>query len=380
MKKNFLIMLLTVFCVSFAFAQDDNTVRGFVPGAGTGASNDHQTYAVVGQVFGALEAEIYEVAEGLAQMQIVADTLEPIILTCGDAINVYPFNTIYTAEKIQELIPIDSPLDTFLTVQFPNRAIYNYDSVYVLHVLGCNCKVRDNDGNQYDVMLVNDICWTKPNMRPSTTCDGNTIDKKEYSTDVTPELDYGLFGYLYTWAEATQNEGCDSVYIQGICPCGWHIPTAEEMSYWLSFSASALRDNNPDNWVAGVSTNESEFSAQPAGIFNSSANRFEGYTTEADFWFVGENCTPTVMQILYYCNVPMTFPRNPNDALSVRCAKDLNYDHALATGQLNNESYVPASAENNVNNGRPTNGNPTNGNPTNGNPTNGNPYRGGPID
>ena len=67
MKKNFLIMMIMVLCAGFTFAQ--NTVRGFVPAAGTGApGNNHQTYAVFGQMFGNIDlnaANPYEVAEGL---------------------------------------------------------------------------------------------------------------------------------------------------------------------------------------------------------------------------------------------------------------------------------------------------------------------------
>lgn len=333
MKKNFLIMLLTVFCVSFAFAQVE-TVNGFVPGAGTGTdANDHQTYSVVGQVFGAIAGDVYEVAEGHAQMQLVADTLLPIILKCGDAINVYPFSMVYTAEKIEEIFGLDGSFDTVLTMQFPNVAPYNYDSLYVLQILGCNCKVKDNEANPYDVLLVNNICWTTPNLQSKKDCDGADIEFKQYSTEATDALDPNIFGYLYTWEAATKGEDCgtdNDAFIQGICPCGWHIPTADEMAMWLSQSAASLRDNDPDNWIAGESTNENKFAAQPAGYFNSVTNRFEGYTTEADFWYVGENCTPASMQILYYCNVPMKLPRNPQDALSVRCAKDLNYDYENA--------------------------------------------------
>ena len=354
MKKNFLIMLLTVFCVSFTFAQttpDDATVNGFVTSAGTGMEGQYQTYAVVGQVFGAITGEVYEVAEGHAQMQIVADTLLPIILKCGDAINVYPFNSVYTAAKIVEIFGEEGSFDTTLTMQFPNVAEFNYDSVYVLRILGCNCKVKDKDNISYDVLLENNICWTRTNLQSTTTCDNEEIDAKQYSTDATPSLDAATFGYLYTWAEATQDDECDSSYIQGVCPCGWHIPTAEEMAFWLAKSASALRANDPDNWISGLSTNESKFAAQPAGYFNYVANRFEGYTTEADFWYVGEDCTPSAMQILYYCDVPMTLPRNANDALSVRCAKDLNYDYALAIGQISDAGQAdvdaPASVDNN---------------------------------
>jgi uncharacterized protein (TIGR02145 family) len=341
MKKNFLIMLLTVFCVSFAFAQVE-TVNGFVPGAGTGAAtNDDESYGVVGQVFGVIAGGVYEVAEGHAQMQLVADTLPPIILICGEGINVYPFSIKYNAETIRNFIPEDAILDTVLTMQFPNVAEYNYDSLYVLHVVGCNCKVKDYEENRYDVLVVNNICWTKPNLQSKKDCEGADVEFKQYSTESTPALDPNIMGYLYTWDAATKGENCgenNDEFIQGICPCGWHIPTQEEMAMWLSQSANALRDNDPDNWIAGQSTNTSLFAAQPAGYFNSVTNRFEGYTTEADFWYVGAECTPASMQILYYCNVPMTLPRNPADALSVRCAKDLNHDIELIR-PTNREDY-----------------------------------------
>lgn len=336
MKKNFLIMLLTVFCVSFAFAQTTvETVNGFVPGAGTGNNNTHQTYAVVGQVFGIIAVENdFEVAAGHAQMQIVADTLLPIIVNCGDAINVPPF--VLSADSVKKLFANGKHLDTFLVKQYPNEATYNYDTAVVLHVLGCNCEIADNENHLYEVLLVEDVCWTTPNLQSTKDCNGEDIEYKQYSNEVTSALDPATFGYLYTWAAATKNTTCDSVYVQGICPCGWHIPTAAEMQTWISQNTPALRANNPDNWIAGESTNTTGFSAQPAGYFNSNANRFEGYTTEADFWYVGDNCTPSAMQILYYCNVPMTLPRNANDALSVRCAKDLRYDAALTGASADN--------------------------------------------
>ena len=337
MKKNFLIMLLTVFCAGFAFAQDDNTVRGFVPGGSTGNGNDtYRSYSVFGQVFGNIvSSSDYEFAEGLAQAQLVGDTVE-LAVGCGDSVNIGPFTL--TADSILNLFPnCASPRDTFFTFQVPNVAVYNYDSLKVLHLFVCPCTVLDGDGNNYEVFAMKNLCWTKSNMRAANTCEnytqGSAIDSvMAYSTETTPSLDTTTYGLFYTWNAAIQGAVCDSNnngLIQGICPCGWHIPTADEVdSCILHTPTNDLRAVNPEWVLPDEITNSTKFSAQPAGYFNYAADRFEGYRSEADFWYLSANCTGASFQILYYCDMPKTEPRNvAKDAMSVRCVLDMIYNY-----------------------------------------------------
>lgn len=334
MKKNFLIMMIMLLCSGFAFAQI-NTVRGFVPGAGTGAGNNDQTYAVFGQMFGDIDlnaANPYEVAEGLGQAQLIADTVEAVV-GCGDSLKIGDFTLSAAAiDAIVAEFAADPtrPRDTFLTLQRTNAAIYNYDRLMVLHLFVCPCTIKDINTNEYEVVAIDNICWTKTNMRATTTCGGAEVVTKSYSTDVTPELDPATFGLLYTWENASKASKCDSNYVTGICPCGWHLPTAAEVDTILKSYTNDLRSNG-GYWVVpeGI-TNLTKFTAEPAGYFDSLATRFEGFHSEADFWYVATDstCNADYFQIYYFCDKPKHEPRNVNtDAMSVRCVLDMIYDY-----------------------------------------------------
>ena len=334
MKKNFLIMMIMLLCSGFAFAQI-NTVRGFVPGAGTGAGNNDQTYAVFGQMFGDIDenaANPYEVAEGLGQAQLIADTVEAVV-GCGDSLIIDEFTlSVAAIQTIVNEFAADPtrPRDTFLTIQHPNAAIYNYDKLLVLHLFVCPCTIKDADTHEYEVVAIDNICWTKTNMRATTTCGGIDVVTKSYSTDVTPELNDSIFGLLYTWENASKASKCDSNYVTGICPCGWHLPTAAEVDTILNSYTNDLRSNG-GYWVVpqGI-TNLTKFTAEPAGYFDSLATRFEGFHSEADFWYVATDstCDANYFQIYYFCDKPKQEHRNvAMDAMSVRCVLDMIYDY-----------------------------------------------------
>ena len=337
MKKNFLIMMIMVLCAGFTFAQ--NTVRGFVPGAGTGngnATDGYQTYAVFGQMFGDIDftaANPYEVAEGLAQAQLVAkDTIERVV-GCGDDFAYGEFHL--TAEEIAALIPADAEKrDTFLTIQHPNAAIYNYDQLLVLHLFVCPCIVRDANNNPYEVISIDTLhCWTKSSLRATQTINYEAVETMSYTSDIVSSLDEATFGYLYTWENASKGSElhCDSVYKIGICPDGWHLPAANEVARILNKNTDDLRTAEGNHWVVAENiTNATKFSAQPSGYYKGLAERFEGYHSEADFWYADNDstCTPNYFQILYYCNVPKQEYRSVDtDAMSVRCVLDMIYDY-----------------------------------------------------
>lgn len=335
-------MMIMVLCAGFTFAQ--NTVRGFVPGAATGngnATDGYQTYAVFGQMFGNIDLSDthgYEVAEGLAQAQLIADTVEAVV-GCGDSLKIDNFTL--SAEAIQAIVDKfttnpDHPRDTFLTIQHPNAAEFNYDLLLVLHLFVCPCTVKDVDNYEYEVIAINNLCWTKSNLRTKHVCNddviGEEVEYSAYSTDITPTLDTATFGLLYTWNEVLVE--CDYPFVQGICPCGWHIPNVYEIDTILKINTDNLRSNS-GYWVVpeGI-TNSTKFTAEPGGYYNALAERFEGFHSEADFWYVNfdeENdfaCVADYFQIYYFCDKPKQEPRNVNtDAMSVRCVRDMIYEH-----------------------------------------------------
>ena len=333
MKKNFLIMLLTVFCVSFAFAQqDDMTVRGFVPAGGT----TNEVYGVLGQTFGVIQgSENYEWAEGLAQAQLVGDTIE-VVIGCDDTYDDGRFQL--TSEDVQALLANhpNGKFDTFYTYQVPNVAIYNYDSLYVMHLFVCPCTVNDCEDNEYVVYAFDKLCWTKTSMKTHAVCYGPkcasvdfALQPMTYETETTKDLNDSIFGLLYTWENAIAGDShCDSDFVQGICPCGWHLPNADEIDTILNSMTNDLRSAN-GNWVVpeGI-TNASKFTAEPIGYYNAASARFEGHHSEVDFWYRESGCTANYFQILYYCDKPKQEPRNAAaDAMSVRCVLDMIYDY-----------------------------------------------------
>lgn len=320
MKKNLLIMMMMVLCAGFASAQ---TVRGFVPAGGT-TDNGEDTYVVFGVPFSTIDADgPKEMAVTLAQMQLSYDTIEDVI-TCGKP---YKANGVeFTVEQIEEMIVCDYE-DTqegrraFLKQQLPNAAQYNYDSLLVVNLYICPCTKSDNESNDYEVIALDSKCWFKSNLRMKDGENGLL-----YNSDMTEVQDDSIYGRLYTWQTVLKGDVCDEDgYLRGICPEGWHLPTVQEMGYLFGTPAENLRFDG--NWVVEDNNNITEFSAQPAGFYNASTQRFEGMFSEADFWMV--NCdklnesNQEILQLVYSCNSALKITRPADDALSVRCVYDI---------------------------------------------------------
>lgn len=182
-------------------------------------------------------------------------------------------------------------------------------------------------------------CWTKTNLKEdvngATAYDG---DDNYITNDPT-------YGYLYTWygavglttdgsastvAPATKSVTVgdnDYTYVQGICPEGWHIPTATEKTDLISLDVATV--NHPTLWQGTheTYTNSTGFTALPAGIYNAALSRYEGIGTQTDWWTDNGAAAATseisVIEFDYYCTTPMNKTQNANNGLSVRCVKDI---------------------------------------------------------
>ena len=326
MKKNLLILMMTVLCAGFVSAQTVNTVRGFVPGGSTGTiagDVNEQAYGAFGLPFGAIVqgAAGYELSASIAQMQLVPDTTIAVI-TYGEGYRNGRFNLSW--DSIQTLLAAQATdcdaegLHGFVQLQVPNVAEYNYDSLQVVKLYVCPENKLDNVSNDYLVIALNNVCWFKSNLRDNTA-------GRIYASDRYQVTDSLTFGLLYTWSEAAGAEpACnEDGFLQGICPDGWHLPSGEEMSLVRAIPATDLRADTL--WNGLTNTNATGFSAMPAGLFNSTTQQFEGLFTETDFW-TADNCedgSHSVMQLAYFCDVPLTPNRLDDDRLSVRCVYDI---------------------------------------------------------
>lgn len=323
MKKNLLIMMMMVLCAGFVSAQTINTVRGFVPGGSTNSASG--TYSAFGQPFATIANNHgHEVSVGLAQMQLVTDSITDVI-SCNEGYQKNGFN--YTAEQLQEILT-ECEMEgsrAYLRKQTPNAADqdYYYDSLVVVDLYVCPCTTKVED-IEYNVFALNGECWFRDNMRNEMngsmtyTSELNNVDESNVET----------YGRLYTYETVINGAtSCEDGSVQGICPQYWHLPSVDEMDPLFALPAENLRING--NWIVGGNNNLTGFSAQPAGFYNSISQRFEGMLTETDFWMVDcTNLNPEdgqvpVFQLIYSCNTPLRPNRPVDDAISVRCVYNI---------------------------------------------------------
>lgn len=83
--------------------------------------------------------------------------------------------------------------------------------------------VMDEDGNIYNIIKIGNQTWMQENLRVTHAPDGSAITSYVYGNDETNEE---IYGHLYTWNVAMN--GSTEEGAQGICPCGWHLPSDEE--------------------------------------------------------------------------------------------------------------------------------------------------------
>ena len=94
--------------------------------------------------------------------------------------------------------------------------------------------VKDFDGNQYDAVKIGRQIWMKTNLRTTHYSDGTPI-ASGLGVDVVspaycevPDMNIATHGLLYNWYAVVRNPDNIEGQVQGICPKGWHVPSADE--------------------------------------------------------------------------------------------------------------------------------------------------------
>ena len=326
MKKILSIMIgLCMAALSVAAQNAPTTSQGFNAGSYT----ENGVSVMFGQPFdGITEQNGYQVTEGLSQAQLFRESYNETV-NYGDGYTGHGFS-----------YPGDTPGGTYHDSRYEvGGAEFGYDlltelTLKVLNALSCPATVEDGEHNLYDVVEVVGYCWTKQNLKPTLYPDGTTeIEGAMVYHNLShpdEEAMVGIYGRLYTWAAATHANADGTVtpdadgYVQGICPNGWHIPTAEEKAALDAENADDLR--TVEFWITtNTHTNSTGFTALPAGKYNGSLLGFEGLGTQTDWWSVvnGDGtATPAAIELQYYCDSPMNGNPAANDGLSVRCVKN----------------------------------------------------------
>jgi uncharacterized protein (TIGR02145 family) len=196
--------------------------------------------------------------------------------------------------------------------------------------------VTDIDGNTYRTVTIGNQVWIVENLRVARYRDGTPIprvpESEEWSGLTTgayclPEQDppapSDSYGLLYNF-HATQDS-------RGLCPLGWHVPTAEEWRTLIDclggteVAGGRMKDTSSRLWRISVpgATNESGFSAVPAG----GRGRF-GSAAEVGFYATWWSSTPAEASYawhwgLYPDRSGIRFnPGHQSSGFSVRCIRD----------------------------------------------------------
>jgi uncharacterized protein (TIGR02145 family) len=234
--------------------------------------------------------------------------------------------------------------------------------------------VEDYDGNKYPTVALGSQCWMGSNLRVTHYSDGTELekrvnpsgsanyDKKRYTNCNTAFPDSPEFGYVYSFAAvlnaAVSGQDAGSTAnpsgIQGICPTGWHVPSAAEYSQMFSYISShnlcpeaypssvSKAVSSTVGWIKGTGLNEPKpgaISYEPE-LNNTSGLNFypTGMLTGSSSTFEWESCT--FLATTEYGSRPTSFYKsfysytndlgtptfhssiNLNRQMPVRCVKD----------------------------------------------------------
>ena len=308
--KKIILSLVILMSMTVVMNAQPETMRGFTAGGNT----MDNSYGTFGQPFATIDVNNnHELSEGVAQMQVVYDTVYAVI-NYGDTYTDNGFNLPAQTKSHKD------------SIYLVNGGEYNYDLMRTLYLIVCPGpdSVKDRGDNAYNTVAVSGYCWTKENLRYET---GNQMT---YTTQQYPNVDVNKYGYLYTWADASNNGVQDNNgFVPGICPSagwGWHLPNSEELVALFSNPASALR--SVTDWQdCEENTNSTKFTAYPEGEFSSELNRFQGMGTETDWWAAKKDgdTFAHVIQLNNYCGTPLMTKRLVEDGLSVRCVMYNNW-------------------------------------------------------
>ncbi len=190
-------------------------------------------------------------------------------------------------------------------------------------------------GKNYNTVQIGTQCWFKENLNIGSRINGSleqtnngTIEKYCYN-DLESNCD--IYGGMYQWNEMMQYVTTDG--FQGLCPTGWHLPTDAELTLLVNYlggdgvAGGKMKEAGTVHWLNPNSgaTNESGFTALPAGCRNCSAV-FNFLTYYTDIWSStqpGVGATHAYYRTLSYSDTNASrYLNEKTGGFSVRCMKD----------------------------------------------------------
>ena len=223
----------------------------------------------------------------------------------------------------------------------------SFSRIKVIATTFCTSTVSDIDGNSYSTVGIGTQCWMQENLKVTKYPNGEAITSVTNNTawhnldDNNTDEAYCYYnnninleyGALYTYAAAiADNWTRDNANGQGICPDGWHLPTAAEwntLSDYLGGSSVAggkMKEAGISHWYSpnAGATNESGFTALPGG-YRSYDNGTFGFAGHHGYWWSateGSSYDAWYRRLYYNRATVYRYDDNKSYGFSVRCIRD----------------------------------------------------------
>lgn len=200
-----------------------------------------------------------------------------------------------------------------------------------------NETVTDIDGNVYHAVAIGTQVWVVENLKTTKYRNGNIIGtttpatlnissqsapKYQWAYDGN-EANVATYGRLYTWYAVTDS--------RGVCPIGWHVPSAVEWSTLITFlgegdAGGKLKEASTSHWSIPNTgaTNSSGFTALP-GDSRNEGGWFGGMNEHGYWWSSSEWSALSVSSIVMFYNASDAVIDNglpKKSGYSVRCIRD----------------------------------------------------------
>jgi uncharacterized protein (TIGR02145 family) len=200
------------------------------------------------------------------------------------------------------------------------------------------------DGKTYNTVQIGTQCWMRENLNTGIRIDAtgdqtnNGLIEKYCYNNLESNCD--IYGGLYQWAEtfqylngATNSNGWDpdpTGPVAGICPTGWHVPSAGEFSALFTFAGGEvtaaganMKETGTAHWGSPNSgaTNSTGFTGFGAGrVYD---NTFLDLTLKTSYWYALDFGVYGLTKGMWYNQVAAisSQPLKVN-GISVRCIRN----------------------------------------------------------